>query len=81
MPNEHDRNGEPDHLYEFDASEKLSDDEGGNEDEDIGSEEVDATPYFPDFQNEIGESIQCLGGSVFPKLNWSSPKVNHFSRI
>ncbi|CAN8288556.1 unnamed protein product [Cochlearia groenlandica] len=31
-------------------------------------------PSFPELEIEIKESIETLGGSVFPKLNWSSPK-------
>ncbi|XP_065879711.1 uncharacterized protein [Euphorbia lathyris] len=31
-------------------------------------------PSFPDLELKIKESIQILGGGVFPKLNWSSPK-------
>ena len=31
-------------------------------------------PSFPDFTEEVARCIQVLGGSVFPKLDWSSPK-------
>lgn len=31
-------------------------------------------PSFPELELEIKESIESLGGAVFPKLNWSSPK-------
>ena len=31
-------------------------------------------PSFPDFEEEVIRSIEALGGSVFPKLDWSSPK-------
>ncbi|XP_076941058.1 uncharacterized protein LOC143610467 [Bidens hawaiensis] len=31
-------------------------------------------PSFPDLESKVNESIQTLGGAVFPKLNWSSPK-------
>ncbi|XP_033647869.1 cell division cycle protein 123 homolog [Asterias rubens] len=40
------------------------------------TEEIDhnKTPSFPDLEASIKESIQSLGGRVFPKLNWSSPR-------
>ncbi|KAJ0056977.1 hypothetical protein NL108_000796, partial [Boleophthalmus pectinirostris] len=31
-------------------------------------------PEFPEFTAKVLESINALGGSVFPKLNWSSPR-------
>ncbi|KAI6705993.1 hypothetical protein NL676_008955 [Syzygium grande] len=31
-------------------------------------------PPFPELELEIKESIESLGGAIFPKLNWSSPK-------
>ncbi|XP_051889472.1 cell division cycle protein 123 homolog [Pristis pectinata] len=31
-------------------------------------------PEFPDFAAQVQEAINSLGGSVFPKLNWSSPR-------
>jgi len=47
-------------------------------DEDIWESESDrssvAPPRFPDFEEEVIRCIQALGGSVFPKLDWSSPK-------
>ncbi|KAI9102671.1 D123-domain-containing protein [Phlyctochytrium arcticum] len=43
-----------------------------------GDEEADETeseaPSFPELQKQIEEAIEDLGGAVFPKLNWSSPK-------
>ncbi|KAL5577342.1 hypothetical protein UlMin_019041 [Ulmus minor] len=38
------------------------------------SEEPSLPPSFPELELEIKESIESLGGSVFPKLNWSAPK-------
>ncbi|KAL8138939.1 hypothetical protein V2J09_004940 [Rumex salicifolius] len=38
------------------------------------SEESSSPPSFPDLELQIKASIESLGGSVFPKLNWSSPK-------
>ncbi|GAB4840686.1 hypothetical protein Ancab_021453 [Ancistrocladus abbreviatus] len=31
-------------------------------------------PSFPELELQVKESIESLGGAVFPKLNWSSPK-------
>lgn len=31
-------------------------------------------PKFEEYNNKLKEAIKKLGGSVFPKLNWSSPK-------
>ncbi|KAL2904703.1 hypothetical protein RDABS01_003413 [Bienertia sinuspersici] len=43
----------------------------GSEDE---SEQPLLPPSFPELELKIKESIELLGGAVFPKLNWSSPK-------
>lgn len=32
-------------------------------------------PSFPELEAEMREAIAELGGAVFPKLNWSAPKV------
>lgn len=34
---------------------------------------------FPKLNELIKSSIETLGGSVVPKLNWTVPKVNQFS--
>jgi hypothetical protein len=50
-----------------------SDDEGDSDDD----EEASPSPRqysFPTLNQQIEEGIQELGGSVIPKLNWSSPK-------
>ncbi|CAH8273270.1 unnamed protein product [Arabidopsis lyrata] len=31
-------------------------------------------PSFPELEIEIRESIETLGGTIIPKLNWSAPK-------
>ncbi|XP_068132229.1 translation initiation factor eIF2 assembly protein-like isoform X2 [Hyperolius riggenbachi] len=31
-------------------------------------------PEFPEFSIKVQEAINSLGGSVFPKMNWSSPR-------
>ncbi|KAA8519400.1 hypothetical protein F0562_013656 [Nyssa sinensis] len=38
------------------------------------SEQPSPPPSFPELELKIKESIECLGGAVFPKLNWSAPK-------
>ncbi|KAL6532851.1 hypothetical protein OROGR_013811 [Orobanche gracilis] len=43
----------------------------GSEDE---AEEPNPPPSFPELELKIKASIETLGGAVFPKLNWSSPK-------
>lgn len=43
----------------------------GSDDE---SEKSTVPPSFPEFELEIKESIESLGGGIFPKLNWSAPK-------
>ncbi|KAK7895969.1 hypothetical protein WMY93_021294 [Mugilogobius chulae] len=50
-----------------------------DEEEDVqwSDDETTATvtaPEFPEFTSKVLESINALGGSVFPKLNWSSPR-------
>lgn len=42
----------------------------GSDDE---SEQLVA-PSFPELELKIKKSIETLGGAVFPKINWSSPK-------
>uniref|UniRef100_A0A8C0BXH4 Translation initiation factor eIF2 assembly protein n=1 Tax=Buteo japonicus TaxID=224669 RepID=A0A8C0BXH4_9AVES len=37
------------------------------------AEEIQA-PEFPEFAAKVQEAITSLGGSVFPKLNWSAPR-------
>ncbi|KAK9077528.1 hypothetical protein SSX86_005865 [Deinandra increscens subsp. villosa] len=39
-------------------------------------DESDQTPppSFPELESQINLSIKTLGGAIFPKLNWSSPK-------
>ncbi|MEQ2161998.1 hypothetical protein GOODEAATRI_015440 [Goodea atripinnis] len=32
-------------------------------------------PEFPEFTSAVLEAINALGGRVFPKLNWSAPRV------
>lgn len=34
-------------------------------------------PEFPEFTAKVLEAINTLGGRVFPKLNWSAPRVKY----
>ncbi|RKO84164.1 D123-domain-containing protein, partial [Blyttiomyces helicus] len=47
--------------------------DGDGEDE-SGEDEDSSIPHFPELQTQIDDAIEELGGAVFPKLNWSSPK-------
>ncbi|XP_065870515.1 uncharacterized protein [Euphorbia lathyris] len=38
------------------------------------AEEPLSTLSFPELELKINETIEIIGGAVFPKLNWSSPK-------
>ncbi|XP_005993898.1 translation initiation factor eIF2 assembly protein [Latimeria chalumnae] len=58
-------------------------DNDSNEEEEIQwSDDENTTtltaPEFPEFSAEVLEAINSLGGSVFPKLNWSSPRDAHW---
>uniref|UniRef100_K9IJG2 Translation initiation factor eIF2 assembly protein n=1 Tax=Desmodus rotundus TaxID=9430 RepID=K9IJG2_DESRO len=53
--------------------------DSGDEGEEIqwSDDENTATltaPEFPEFTTTVQEAINSLGGSVFPKLNWSAPR-------
>ncbi|KAK2439880.1 cell division cycle protein [Trifolium repens] len=50
---------------DFQVSEESDEDE---------AEESSPPPSFPELELQVKESIELLGGSVFPKLNWSAPK-------
>ncbi|KAF5928692.1 hypothetical protein HPG69_008480 [Diceros bicornis minor] len=41
----------------------------------IGLESAIWAPEFPEFTTKVQEAINSLGGSVFPKLNWSAPRL------
>lgn len=55
-----------------------SDDEDNHREISSGSSSITSNdhtmPNFPQLQEDIDEAIKSLGGHVFPKLNWSSPK-------
>ncbi|KAF9349954.1 hypothetical protein BGX34_001488 [Mortierella sp. NVP85] len=50
-----------------------SDSDSSSDDEDQADDES-PLPYFPALEREIAQVIEDLGGEVFPKLNWSSPR-------
>lgn len=58
-----------DHRWENASSDGNSDDYDEDEDE-----VEDPTKEFPELHEQIGMLITELGGTVTPKLNWSSPK-------
>ncbi|KAG0318667.1 hypothetical protein BGZ99_005511 [Dissophora globulifera] len=50
------------------------DDDDDNEAEQDDKEAEAPIPYFPGLELQITQAIDSLGGEVFPKLNWSSPR-------
>lgn len=64
-----------------DDCDSNSDDSGGIDWDDVGAQGVDggpeeAEPYFPELERELVGAIEALGGQVFPKMNWSAPRVS-----
>jgi hypothetical protein len=57
--------------FASDPYDRLSDDEWSDEED---ADNVENTPSFPDLERDIAQTIEKLGGAIFPKLNWSSPK-------
>ncbi|KAJ6800563.1 cell division cycle protein 123-like protein [Iris pallida] len=53
------------------SSLSLFDSESDDDDEE---DSKNKKPSFPELELEVERSIATLGGCVFPKLNWSSPK-------
>jgi len=43
-------------------------------DEEESSSNENELPSFPEFNAKLKEAISRLGGTVFPKLNWSAPR-------
>ncbi|KAJ3067721.1 hypothetical protein HDU98_009068 [Podochytrium sp. JEL0797] len=67
-----DSNGMPQPSY---VTPKEDDDsDNGDFSEDEETDGWGSVPNFPEFQALIEDKIQALGGAVFAKLNWSSPK-------
>ncbi|XP_031494563.1 uncharacterized protein LOC116260389 [Nymphaea colorata] len=50
------------------------DDDDGNGDGQLEENQESTPPSFPELELKVKESIEALGGSVIPKLNWSAPK-------
>ncbi|KAA8909238.1 hypothetical protein TRICI_004550 [Trichomonascus ciferrii] len=59
----------PNDGYEWDNKSENGSDFGDQEDE-----VDDPTHRFPELHQKILDTIQSLGGSVTPKLNWSAPR-------
>lgn len=55
------------------ADDESDSEEWQNREEDPDLETAEA-PEFNDVETKIKEAVSDLGGSVFPKLNWSAPK-------
>ncbi|CAN6969872.1 unnamed protein product [Brassica rapa subsp. trilocularis] len=62
------QNAMPNRIHNPDEGE---DDESSSSDDET---DPDPPPSFPELEIEIRDSIEALGGSIFPKLNWSAPK-------
>lgn len=43
----------------------------------IDSHYIKKTPHFPEIENAIKEAVNEFEGALFPKLNWSAPRVNN----
>ncbi|KER19305.1 LOW QUALITY PROTEIN: hypothetical protein T265_15587 [Opisthorchis viverrini] len=52
--------------------------EDSDDDCEVWTDESEAPerPEFPEFEAKVSDAIAQLGGCVFPKLNWSAPKVS-----
>lgn len=60
----------PNRIHNPDEEEDYQVSEGSDDE----AEEPPPPPSFPELELKIKESIESLGGAVFPKLNWSAPK-------
>ncbi|KAI4297456.1 hypothetical protein L6164_037347 [Bauhinia variegata] len=60
----------PNRIHNPDEEEDYQVSEGSGDE----AEEPSPPPSFPELELKIKESIESLGGAIFPKLNWSSPK-------
>lgn len=43
----------------------------------IDSHYIKKTPHFPEIEKAIKEAVNEFEGALFPKLNWSAPRVNN----
>ncbi|KAJ3414673.1 hypothetical protein HDV05_006208 [Chytridiales sp. JEL 0842] len=73
-----DSNGQPqpnmEYLRDSDSDSNSSSMDDDDDDHDEESPSWSKIPHFPELQQRIQDAIEELGGTVFPKLNWSSPK-------
>ncbi|KAM1218223.1 hypothetical protein EV1_045019 [Malus domestica] len=60
----------PNRIHNLEEEDDYQVSEGSGDE----SEQPSMPPSFPELELEVKESIKSLGGSVFPKLNWSAPK-------
>lgn len=60
----------------LEGSEHGSEDSEPDEDDRDDAQEEADTPEFPELVAQLESAIAELGGSVFPKLNWSAPRVS-----
>ncbi|KAL9285613.1 putative Cell division cycle protein [Arabidopsis thaliana] len=58
----------PNRVHNFEEEDDFQVPEEASDDEPLNR------PSFPELEIEIRESIETLGGTIIPKLNWSSPK-------
>ncbi|KAG0365193.1 D123-domain-containing protein [Gamsiella multidivaricata] len=58
----------------FRQAQEHDSDSNDDDDGDDGAGEEAQMPHFPGLERQICNSISDLGGEVFPKLNWSSPR-------
>uniref|UniRef100_A0A674MEZ3 Translation initiation factor eIF2 assembly protein n=1 Tax=Takifugu rubripes TaxID=31033 RepID=A0A674MEZ3_TAKRU len=66
-----------DHDTQTHSNSDLNGDLNAEEDIQWSDDETTTTvtaPEFPEFSSHVLEAINALGGSVFPKLNWSAPR-------
>ncbi|KAF8927644.1 D123-domain-containing protein [Dissophora ornata] len=61
-------------LQEETYRQAQENDNDSSDDEAEDNDEETPLPYFPELEHQIAETIDELGGEVFPKLNWSSPR-------
>ncbi|KAL1732684.1 D123-domain-containing protein [Schizophyllum commune] len=64
----------PEGSEDIAASSTLSDDEKEDADDDFDSDEPRRTYAFPELDAQMRSAIKRYEGSVFPKLNFSSPR-------
>ncbi|KAI9116642.1 hypothetical protein K1719_012300 [Acacia pycnantha] len=60
----------PNRIHNAEEEEDYQVSEGSGDE----AEETSPPPSFPELELKVKESIESLGGAVFPKLNWSAPK-------